>query len=84
MRLFEEASEILKYDLLRLLKDGPIEKLNNTAVAQPALLTTSLAVYTKWRDTAKEAREPQTTNYRRTQHSLPQNLWTYFLIHPRF
>ncbi|XP_026190845.1 uncharacterized protein LOC34621626 [Cyclospora cayetanensis] len=53
-RLFEEASEILQYDLLRLLEEGPSDKINKTGVAQPALLTTSLAVYTKWRDTAEE------------------------------
>lgn len=55
MRLFNEASEILGLDLLSLCENGPIETLNKTDMAQPALLTASLAAYTKWRDTEKEA-----------------------------
>jgi [acyl-carrier-protein] S-malonyltransferase len=41
--LFERASAILGYDLAEVCRSGPAEKLNTTAVSQPALLVTSLA-----------------------------------------
>ena len=41
--LFERASAILGYDLAAVCRSGPAEKLNTTAVSQPALLVTSLA-----------------------------------------
>jgi len=42
-RLFEQAGGILGYDLLSLCRSGPAERLNTTAVSQPAILVTSLA-----------------------------------------
>jgi malonyl CoA-acyl carrier protein transacylase len=42
-RLFARGSEILGYDLLELCRSGPAERLNTTAVSQPAILVTSLA-----------------------------------------
>jgi [acyl-carrier-protein] S-malonyltransferase len=42
-RLFVRGSEILGYDLLALCQTGPAERLNTTAVSQPAILVTSLA-----------------------------------------
>ena len=42
-RLFARGSEILGYDLLELCRTGPAERLNTTAVSQPAILVTSLA-----------------------------------------
>lgn len=44
MTLFKQASEVLGYDLLELCTNGPAEQLNTTAVSQPALLVTSLAM----------------------------------------
>uniref|UniRef100_A0A146LR85 [acyl-carrier-protein] S-malonyltransferase n=1 Tax=Lygus hesperus TaxID=30085 RepID=A0A146LR85_LYGHE len=41
--LFKEASQILGYDLLKLCKEGPVQKLNRTEFAQPAILVCSLA-----------------------------------------
>jgi [acyl-carrier-protein] S-malonyltransferase len=41
--LLERASALLGYDLAELCRSGPAEKLNTTAVSQPALLVTSLA-----------------------------------------
>jgi len=41
--LFTRAREILGYDLLEICRKGPAEKLNTTAVSQPAILVTSLA-----------------------------------------
>jgi [acyl-carrier-protein] S-malonyltransferase len=42
-RLFEEAAEVLGYDLLEICAGGPAEKLNSTVISQPALFVTSLA-----------------------------------------
>ena len=42
-RLFDEAKEILGYDLADVCLNGPVEKLNSTAVSQPAIFTGSLA-----------------------------------------
>jgi len=42
--LFERASEILGYDLEAVCTHGPAERLNTTAVSQPAILVASLAL----------------------------------------
>lgn len=44
-RTFEEADDILGYGLSRLCFDGPAEKLSQTALCQPAVLTTSVAAW---------------------------------------
>jgi [acyl-carrier-protein] S-malonyltransferase len=41
--LFARAADILGYDLLTVCRHGPAERLNTTAVSQPAILVTSLA-----------------------------------------
>ena len=41
--LFAQAADILGYDLLGICRNGPADKLNTTAVSQPAILVTSLA-----------------------------------------
>ncbi|XP_048525849.1 probable malonyl-CoA-acyl carrier protein transacylase, mitochondrial isoform X1 [Dendroctonus ponderosae] len=41
--LFELASYILKYDLLKLCLEGPKKELDQTRYSQPAILVTSLA-----------------------------------------
>ncbi|MFM7519421.1 MAG: ACP S-malonyltransferase [Planctomycetota bacterium] len=41
--LFARAAAILGYDLLAVCRGGPAERLNTTAVSQPAILVTSLA-----------------------------------------
>ena len=41
--LFDEAAEILGYDLLSLCVNGPAERLNETDVSQPAIFVASLA-----------------------------------------
>ena len=41
--LYARASAILGYDLLAVCRSGPAERLNTTAVSQPAILVTSLA-----------------------------------------
>lgn len=45
---FEEASDILKYDLWKLIKFNQFNELNNTWNTQPAILTSSLAIFRLW------------------------------------
>ena len=47
--MFEQASEILGYDLLKVCVEGPEDKLNTTAVSQPAIYVASLAAVEKLR-----------------------------------
>jgi [acyl-carrier-protein] S-malonyltransferase len=47
--LFDEASEILGYDLLELCTTGPKEKLDSTVVSQPAIFVASMAAVEKLR-----------------------------------
>ncbi len=42
-KLFDEAASILGYDLLEICAKGPKEKLDSTAVSQPAIYVASLA-----------------------------------------
>ncbi len=48
--LFRRANDILGYDLAAICRQGPVEKLNTTAVSQPAILVTSLAMLEVLRD----------------------------------
>ena len=43
--LFDKASEVLGYDLWKVVQEGPAEELNKTEVTQPAMLTCGVAVY---------------------------------------
>merc|ERR1712228_1100087 len=45
--LFDEASDILGYDLLEVCTGGPKEKLDSTAVSQPAIFVASMAAVEK-------------------------------------
>lgn len=45
--LFDEASEILGYDLLEKCVEGPKEVLDSTAVSQPAIFVASMAAVEK-------------------------------------
>lgn len=45
---FAEASEVLGYDLFELVMNGPAEELNKTWKTQPALLTSSVALWRLW------------------------------------
>ncbi|WP_074083258.1 ACP S-malonyltransferase [Paenibacillus sp. P32E] len=44
-RVFEEASEVLKYDLKRICFEGETEQLADTRITQPAIVTLSVAAY---------------------------------------
>ncbi len=45
--LFDQAGEILGYDLADVCFNGPEEKLNSTVISQPALYVTSMAALEK-------------------------------------
>lgn len=45
---FDEASQVLGYDLFQLVMEGPAEELNKTWRTQPALLTSSVALWRVW------------------------------------
>lgn len=45
---YGEASEALGYDLWQLVQDGPVERLAETVVTQPAMLTAGVAAYRVW------------------------------------
>ncbi|SFF32492.1 [acyl-carrier-protein] S-malonyltransferase [Fontimonas thermophila] len=45
---FEEASDVLGWDLAALVREGPAEELNRTERTQPALLAADIAVWRLW------------------------------------
>ncbi len=45
---FDEASDVLSFDMGQLILEGPAEKLNRTDNTQPALLICSIALYRYW------------------------------------
>lgn len=49
-RTFSEVSEILNYDIWKLIQNGPIAQLNQTCYAQPAILTTSVIIWKIWQE----------------------------------
>ena len=53
-RLFDQAGEILGYDLAKLCWEGPAAELDSTVISQPALFVTSLACLEKLRSEQPE------------------------------
>lgn len=53
--LFDEASEILGYDLLQVCTEGPKEKLDSTVISQPAIFVASMAAVEKLRQEEGQA-----------------------------
>ena len=47
--IFNQASDILHYDLWDLTQNGPAEKLDQTEFTQPALLAADIATYECWK-----------------------------------
>lgn len=47
-RTFQEASDTLGYDLWAVVSNGPVEKLNETEITQPAMLTAGVALWRVW------------------------------------
>lgn len=48
-RTFNEASSALGYDLWTLVSQGPEERLAQTEITQPAMLTAGVAIWRVWR-----------------------------------
>ncbi len=48
--IFAEASALLGEDLWSLTQEGPVEKLNQTYITQPVMLTAGYAVYRVWEE----------------------------------
>ena len=48
-RLYDQAAEILGYDLAKLCFEGPAEELDSTVISQPALFVTSLVAIERLR-----------------------------------
>ena len=46
---FDEASEVLGYDLWRLVQEGPEDQLSSTERQQPAMLAAGVATWRLWR-----------------------------------
>lgn len=46
--IFERASDAISFDLWALVKNGPIEQLNQTHNTQPAMLAASYAIWSVW------------------------------------
>jgi [acyl-carrier-protein] S-malonyltransferase len=55
--LFEEASQVLGYDLAEVCTNGPAEKLNSTVISQPAIFVTSLAALESLRASTADVAE---------------------------
>jgi len=53
-RVYEEASEILGWDVAAMCFDGPQEELNRTSISQPSILTTSAAILAAMREAGCE------------------------------
>lgn len=49
-QVFDQASEVLGFDLWALCRDGPEQRLNQTENTQPALLTAGYAAWCAWRE----------------------------------
>jgi [acyl-carrier-protein] S-malonyltransferase len=47
---FEQASQLLGYDLWLLINEGPAEQLNQTAYTQPALFVAEMALWRCWQE----------------------------------
>jgi [acyl-carrier-protein] S-malonyltransferase len=43
--VFDEADRVLGYPLTKICFEGPEDRLNDTTIAQPAILTTSIALF---------------------------------------
>ncbi len=56
--VFDEASSALGYDLWSVVIDGPVERLNQTEITQPAMLCAGVA---SWRIASSQANMPGAT-----------------------
>jgi [acyl-carrier-protein] S-malonyltransferase len=54
-KLYDEAGDVLGYDLLQVGAEGPAERLNSTEVSQPAIYVASLAALESLRQSEPDA-----------------------------
>jgi len=54
---FDEAGEVLGLDMWHLVSEGPQERLNQTEITQPVLLTASTAIWRAWQ--AENGSQPE-------------------------
>jgi [acyl-carrier-protein] S-malonyltransferase len=47
-QVFDEASEAIGIDLKEIALNGPVERINQTAITQPIVLTASVAMWRVW------------------------------------
>ena len=47
---FDDASQVLGYDLWKLVSDGPADDLNATERTQPAMLAAGVATWRIWQE----------------------------------
>ncbi len=51
---FTQASAVLGYDLWQVVQDGPLDKLNQTATTQPAMLAAGVATWRVWQSQSEQ------------------------------
>jgi len=69
-RTYEEADDVLGWKLSALCFDGPEDELTLTKHTQPAILTTSIAVFR----VLAEGRDPKTTRLSDVMTAQPQTI----------
>ncbi len=47
---YANASEVLGYDIWKIVAEGPVEDLNKTHITQPAMLVASIAMWRCWKE----------------------------------
>ena len=62
-QIYDKANEILGFELNKLCFEGPAEELNSTAVSQPAIFTTSVAILEVLRTGLISKREASVASY---------------------
>ena len=60
--VFDEADRVLGYPLTKVCFDGPEDRLGDTTVAQPAVLTTSIALFEAMVESASDRRGARATD----------------------
>ncbi|MEK7518034.1 MAG: ACP S-malonyltransferase [Patescibacteria group bacterium] len=49
-RVFQEADDVLEFNLSKIIFEGPAEALKDTINSQPAILTVSMAAFEAWKE----------------------------------
>ena len=71
-RIFDDANEVLDFDLKNLTFNGDAEELNITENTQPAILTMSIAALEVIKNKGIEAEVVAGLSWVNIQHLLPQ------------